>query len=260
MRLSVHAMLDYTIAGDADVLLQIEAAPGLGDQNVVEGRMTVSTGAELHPFPAEEGLGRRTWTQGSGPFRADYRATVTVERAVPVIAGLPAMPYHKLPQLVVTYLWPSRYCQSDRFESFVHKHFGQHQGGDKIAAMLEWMGGKLDYVSGCSDANTTAVDTFTTREGICRDYAHLMIAFARAAGIPARMVSAYAWKLDPQDFHAVVEVWLDDAWHLVDPSALAPIDGLARIVVGRDATDIAFMTIFGAATLNRQTVEVSRID
>lgn len=259
MRLSIHAMLDYTIKGDADVLLQIEAAPGLGDQSVVEGRMTVSTGAELHPFPAEEGLGRRTWTQGSGAFRADYRATVTVDRTAPAIAGLAAMPYHRLPQLVVTYLWPSRYCQSDRFETFVHKHFGEHAGGDKILAMAEWIGAKLSYVRGSSDATTTAMDTFVTREGICRDYAHLLIAFARAAGMPARMVSAYALDLKPQDFHAVVEVWLDDAWHLVDATRLAPIEGLARIVVGRDATDIAFMTIFGTATLNRQTVEVARV-
>lgn len=260
MRLSIHSLLDYTIRDKADVLLQIEAAPDVDNQRVLSGRMTVSTGAELHPFPAEQGFGRRTWTQGSGHFRAEYTAEVEVEREKPDIAGLAAMPYHALPELVVPFLWPSRYCQSDRFETFVANRFGDRKGGDKIIAMSDWITDKMDYVHGVSDAKTTAVDSFVRREGICRDYAHLLIAFARAAGIPARMVSAYAWDLTPQDFHAVTEVWLEDKWHLVDSTCLAPVEGLARIVVGRDATDIAFMTIFGSAELNEQKVEVERID
>jgi transglutaminase-like putative cysteine protease len=84
-----------------------------------------------------------------------------------------------------------------------------------------------------------------------------MAAFARAAGIPARLVSAYAWQLDPPDFHAVVDVWLDDGWHLVDASGLAPVEGLVRVAVGRDATDISFMTIFGYAELVSQEVCVT---
>ena len=260
MRLSINSLLDYTIKDTADVLLQIEAAPDVENQRVKSGRMTVSTGAELHPFPAEQGFGRRTWTQGSGKFRVEYAAEVEVERETPEVAGLKAMPYHSLPELVVPFLWPSRYCQSDRFETFVGDRFSDHQGGDKIQAMADWISDKMDYVSGSSDATTTAVDTFVTRQGICRDYAHLLIAFARAAGIPARMVSAYALDLTPPDFHAVTEVWLENEWRLVDSTCLAPVEGLARIVVGRDATDIAFMTIFGSAELNEQKVEVSRID
>lgn len=260
MRLSIHAHLDYLIADEADVLLQIEVASDAANQQVIDGRMTVTTGSELHPVPVAQGVGRRTWTRGAGPFRADYRATVEIERTAPEIAGLAVTPFATLADEAVPYIWPSRYCQSDRFESFVARRFGDMAGGDKVLAMAEWINRHLDYVPGASDASTTAVDTFTERAGICRDYAHLLIAFARAAGIPARMVSAYAWQLEPQDFHAVAEVWLDDRWHLVDPSRLAPIEGLARIVVGRDATDIAFMTIFGSATLNLQTVAVERLD
>ena len=82
---------------------------------------------------------------------------------------------------------------------------------------------------------------------------------SRAAGVPARMVGAYAWGLEPQDFHAVVEVWLEGCWHLVDATGLAPIEGIARIGVGRDATDISFLTIFGQGTLNHQQVRVERV-
>ena len=89
-------------------------------------------------------------------------------------------------------------------------------GGAKIEAMADWIRREMDYVIGSSDASTTAVDAFLSRRGVCRDFAHLMASFARAAGIPARLVSAYAWGLKPPDFHAVVEVWLDGGWHLVD--------------------------------------------
>ncbi|HVQ39269.1 MAG TPA: transglutaminase family protein [Pyrinomonadaceae bacterium] len=117
----------------------------------------------------------------------------------------------------------------------------------------------MDYVPGSSDSQTTAADAFVSRQGVCRDYAHLLASFARAAGIPARLVSAYAWKLEPPDFHALVEVWLDGAWHFADATGLAPPDGLVRICVGRDATDIAFMTIFGEARMNAQSVTVTRL-
>ena len=90
-------------------------------------------------------------------------------------------------------------------------------------------------------------------------FAHLLISFVRAAGVPARMVSAYAWQFQPPDFHAVVEVWLDGDWYLVDPTRLAPLDGLVRIAMGRDATDIAFMSIFGTAELKAQSVSISAI-
>lgn len=260
MRLSINALLDYTIRDEADVLLQIEVAADEPTQRVTGGKMRVATGAELHPMPVEAGVGRRTWTRGSGPFRVEYEATVEVEREAPDISGLGQTTYSNLPSEAVPYIWPSRYCQSDRFAEYVGKTFGEHEGGAKILAMADWIHDKLDYVHGASDGTTSAADTFISREGICRDYAHLLIAFARGAGIPARMVSTYAWDLKPQDFHAVAEVWLDGGWHIVDATQLAPVEGMAPIIVGRDATDIAFMTIFGRADLNEQKVSVERLD
>ena len=260
MKLSITAQLDYTIRDEADVLLQIEAASDDPAQQVIEGKMRVATGSELHPVPVETGIGRRTWTRGSGPFQVEYAAMVEVDRSARDIAGLGTTPYAALPGEAVPYIWPSRYCQSDQFESFVAQQFGTLQGGAKILAMADWIESHLDYVPGASNAQTGATDSFISRQGICRDYAHLLISFARAAGIPARMVSAYAWDLMPQDFHAVTEVWLDGAWHLVDATGLAPIEGMVPIITGRDATDIAFMTIFGRADFNAQSVRVERLD
>ncbi|MBX3561719.1 MAG: transglutaminase family protein [Sphingomonas sp.] len=259
MRLSIDVELDYHFPEAADVLLALEVAP-LPDQRLVEDLLTVSGAGPLRPIVGEDGIGQRTWLRAQGAARVAYRATVDIDRPVISLDSRAIVPLKELPAEVVPYIWPSRYCESDRFEGFVERRFGGIAGGAKVTAMAEWIRGELDYVPGSSDARTTASDAFVARRGVCRDYAHLLASFARAAGIPARLVGAYAWRLDPPDFHALVEVWLDDGWHLVDATGLAPIEGIVRIGVGRDATDIAFMTIFGTAEMNAQKVAVTRVE
>lgn len=258
MRLKIDARLDYHFPDPADVLLQIEAAP-LPDQILVQDRLKVTTGEPLTTIPSHQGIGRRTWAVGDGRFSVHYSATVDVTRDLPPLERLAGVPLRDLPGETTEYLWPSRYCPADKLKDFAADRFGALEGGARIAAMAEWTRTKLAYTPGCSDGDTTACDTFLQRRGICRDYAHLLISFARALDMPARMVSAYAWDLDPPDFHAVVEIWLDGGWRLVDPTGLAPEEGLVRIGVGRDATDISFMTIFGAAEMDSQKVQVRRI-
>lgn len=258
MRLSVHAWLDYHLPEPADLLFALEAAQGV-DQRLVEDLLTVGGTGALTPIAADDGVGRRTWARGEGRITARYTATVEVERAATTLVGLGADDPKTLPGGVVPYLFPSRYCESDRLEEMVLRDFGAVGGGDKVAAMVTWVRGHLTYAPS-GDKGTTAIDTLVARRGVCRDYSHLLIAMARAADIPARMVGAYAWALEPEDFHAVVEVWLDGAWRLVDPTGLAPEEGIVRIGVGRDATDISFLTIFGRADLIEQRVSVTRLD
>lgn len=259
MRLSVEAVLDYHMEQPVDVLLTIEAAP-MPDQILVEDRLTIDGSGPLRTVPGEESIGRRTWMHAEGSWRATYRAIVDVEREAPAIETMGLAHRHDLPALVIPYLWPSRYCEADQFTAFVEREFGHYEGGAKVQAIADWVYDHLDYVSGSSDSTTTAKDTFVARQGVCRDYAHLMTTLTRAAGIPARIVSAYAWKLDPPDFHAVVEVWLENGWQLVDATRLAPVEGLVRMAVGRDALDIAFMTVFGGCQLIEQKVSVERLD
>lgn len=259
MRLKIDATLDYDFPQPADVLLALEVAQ-MPDQRLLSDKLSVETATPLTPIANQQGIGQRTWTAGDGRFVATYSATVDVNRRAIDLPGIRAVPLRDLPGRVVHYLWPSRYCEADKLKDFATGQFDGLQGGAAIAAIADWTQANLSYQHGCSDADTTASDTFQQKKGICRDFAHVMISFARALDIPARMVSAYAWKLEPQDFHAVVEVYLDGGWYLVDPSGLAPVEGLVRIGVGRDATDISFMTVFGTATLNNQQVSVERID
>jgi len=259
MRLSIDAYLDYGLSAPADLLLALEVAQ-MHDQILITDRLVVDGVEPMRSIEADESLGRRTWAHGISRVTAHYTAVVDIERAPVVLAGLRADDLKVLPSLVVPYLFPSRYCEADRFETAVHREFGSVEGGDKVQAMADWIRNHLDYVPGSSDVNTTAADTYVAHRGVCRDFAHLLIAMARAAGIPARMVGAYAWRLEPQDFHAIVEVWLEGRWHLVDATGLAPMEGIVRIGVGRDATDISFLTVFGQAQFIGQQVRVDRID
>lgn len=259
MRLRLDAELRYYMAQPVDVLLAIEAAQ-LPDQVLIEDRLTIDGVGPLRAIEGEDGIGRRTWMCAEGSFLARYEALIDVDRRQVSIDELPISPRRELPAEVIPYLWPSRYCESDRFEAFVEREFPGDNHGAKILGMAHWIHEHVDYCIGSSDGRTSAVDVFVSRQGVCRDFAHLLVSFARAAGVPARLVSAYAWDLNPPDFHAVVEVWLAGDWYLVDATQLAPLDGLVRIAVGRDATDIAFMTVFGSADMVEQQIRVSRID
>jgi len=259
MLLTIEARLRYRLHAPADLLLAVEVAP-LPDQRLLEDRLTLWGSGPLRPVAGEEGIGRRTWARGDGVVEALYTALVEVGRTEPDLERLAADPLHALPPAVVPYLWPSRYCDSDRFEPWVRERFGDLAGGAKVAALARWVRARVAYVPGSSTGRTGASDTFVQRQGVCRDFAHLLIALVRAADIPARMVGAYAHGVRPPDFHAVVEVWLDGGWRLLDPTGMARAGGIARICVGRDATDISFLTVFGTADLLEQRVSVERAD
>jgi transglutaminase-like putative cysteine protease len=260
MRLGIEAILDYDFNEPTEVLLALEAA-NLRDQQVIEQSLIINNAGPLTNLIGGSAVGRRTWTlSGTGRMLATYKATVEVNRTLADISKLNKSPLPSLPEDVLPFIWPSRYCEADRFVSFVCGHFPDLEGGALVQALVDWVYENLQYVSGSSDGTTSAADTFLSQQGVCRDYAHLTAALIRSRDIPARLVSVYAWQLDPPDFHAVVEVWLEGAWHLVDATRLAPIEGMIRIAVGRDATDIAFMTAFGNAMMNNQSIIVTQLE
>ena len=170
------------------------------------------------------------------------------------------VPPTKLPVNVLHYLYPSRYCQSDMLFGLAMSEFGDLVPDySRVTAICNWIYNKVRYLSGSSDSETSAYDTATQRKGVCRDFAHLGIAFCRALNIPARFVSAYAYELDPPDFHACFEAYLGDRWYLFDATRLVPLDGIIRISTGRDAADVSFATFFGAVQLNRMNLSVKLV-
>lgn len=256
MILNIDVHLEYQLSRPTDLLLQIEAAH-LPDQPVQNAQIDFSDVSDFARVAADEGVGDRIWLRADGLFRCNYRAEVRIDRASMDLSLLDAVPPHRLPGDTVRYLMPSRYCPSDEFQTFVAAEFGHLSGGAQITAMRDWIERSFQYVPGVSNAQTTALDSFVQRQGICRDYAHVLVTLARAATIPARFASVFAPGVTPPDFHAVAEVYLDGGWHLVDPTGMGTSADIARIGVGADAANVAFLNIFGQAEFVAQSVSVT---
>lgn len=185
-----------------------------------------------------------------GPLRISYQAEVEIQHHTAPPDAIREMSLAEIPNEVLTYLYPSRYCESDKLQKVAHQHFGQLAPGyQRVEAIRQWVYERIRFTSGSSDFTTSAVDTLAQGKGVCRDFAHLMIALCRALNIPARFASAIDYGADPAlgptDFHAYVEVYLDARWYIFDPSGTATPMGFIRIGTGRDAADISFATIFG---------------
>ena len=181
----------------------------------------------------------------TGPLRVNYRATVEVTR--------PAMPERveadnpgRLPLSILTYMLPSRYCESDRFAPMAWELFGKiGDRAEQVREICRWINATLAYTPGSTDSRTSAWDVWELKKGVCRDYTHLAIALCRALSIPTRYVGGYAAGLQPMDFHACFEVYLGGRWYIMDPTdGIAP-DHIAIIARGRDAANAPLATIFG---------------
>ncbi|RYG38321.1 MAG: transglutaminase family protein [Burkholderiales bacterium] len=255
MLINVRSDLVFDFGAGMDGIVSIQAAHS-AEQNVVSETLEISPDVQIVHDAADERGERRFRANFSGEVRISYEALVDNGNRMPLPASVRKLTWLELPQAVVQYLSPSRYCPSDRFLRFANREFGHiKEGGAQVLAVLDWIEQHVDYVPGVSNAETTAERTFVDRAGVCRDFSHLGITLCRALSIPARAVSAYAAHLEPRDFHAVLEVYLDGGWWLVDPTRLAPLEGLVRIGVGRDATDIAFLTTSGLCVGVSQSVQ-----
>ncbi|NEP46785.1 MAG: transglutaminase family protein, partial [Okeania sp. SIO2H7] len=189
-----------------------------------------------------------------------YNATVEVSYVWNDPNSIPETPPSELPVEVLHYLYPSRYCQSDLLFGLAMSEFGDLVPDySRVTAICNWIYDKVQYLSGSTNSETSAYDTASQRAGVCRDFAHLGVAFCRALNIPARFVSAYAYRLQPPDFHACFEAYLGDRWYLFDATRLVPLDGIIRISTGRDATDVSVATFFGAVQLNQMNLSVDLV-
>src|SRR3984885_1518576 len=183
---------------------------------------------------------------GEGAVSLSYSATVSGDAQPAPVRDID----------LVTYLRPSRYAESDKFFGFAATEFGRYADSATVLERVSsWVGTRLDYVPGSSDPIDGAADTLLAGAGVCRDYAHLVIAMLRALYVPARLVAVYAPGCEPMDFHAVAEAFVEGEWRVVDATCLAPRQSMVRIATGRDAADTAFLdNHHGSIELNNMIV------
>ncbi|MGZ5392837.1 MAG: transglutaminase-like domain-containing protein [Mycobacterium sp.] len=247
MKRDVGAELEVEIIAPTELEFQIAVAPHPNAQ-VSESLSFVLDGKSVQPLEISGTHGNRIHKLQVPPgvLKVDYAATVT-GRTDPA----PVTEYDQS-----MYLRPSRYAEADKFFGFAATEFGKYvDSATLLERVSSWVGTRLNYVPGSSDPIDGAADTLLAGAGVCRDYAHLVVALLRAVFVPARLVSVYAPGLYPMDFHAVAEAFVEGQWRVVDATLLAPRQSLVRIATGRDAADTAFLDNHkGAINLNWMSV------
>lgn len=196
-----------------------------------------------------------------GTFEIYTSAEVMTADSVDQGFGTPFVEIQNLPDPVLSYLLPSRYCESERFHDMASEiAAGQRPGYDQVSAIVDWLRRNIQYRPGSSDVPISAAEVNAKGEGVCRDLAHLGIAMTRSLSIPARMVVGYLHRLEPMDLHAWFEAYVGDRWYLFDATQSHPRSGYVAIGYGRDAADVAVYNQFGPPVFPvAQTVHVERI-
>jgi transglutaminase-like putative cysteine protease len=262
MEFSVAARLSYRISRDTPFVFNLQAQRFPGQTIVVESlRIDPDLRPESWTMP-ESGNRYIRLLAAEGQFEVSYEATVRLEHEFEDPDAVEEIGPGALPLSALTHLYPSRYCQADKLGRFTQRTFGNMLPGyQRVVAICNWIHDNVDYVRGSSDELTSAYDTVSQRAGVCRDFSHLGIALCRALGIPARYVSAYAWCLEPPDFHAVFEAFLrgpsGPGWYMFDATRMAAPEGIVRIGVGRDAAEVAFCSPFGEMEAEKPEVSIT---
>ncbi len=246
MQRVVTAELDLQVAAPVDLICQVAAAQQVpvldeqftftqGDRVYTPTEIIDQSGSRLHRLQAETG-------------RLEIRYEATVEGRTP---------HSRTSDLeAISYLRPSRYCQSDEVFQQARRQFKGLSGHELIGAVSDFVATSTTYTPGLSHGTDSAVTTLMTGQGVCRDYAHVVIALLRAMDMPARYAACYAPGLEPMDFHAVAEAYHDGAWYVIDATRLSNRHSLVRIATGRDAADCAFLSYHGGAvSLQRMLVD-----
>jgi transglutaminase-like putative cysteine protease len=260
MKMAVGCDLTYQIEDVTTFIFNVAVAP-------TTAHLQLHETWRIEPLVATEttiaGLNNR-YTRlvvRNGVLRLRYEASLDLQLSLEDPQSIDEIPVEDLPLDMFPFLMPSRFCPSDRLADFAEQQFGGlTHGHSRVTAICNWIYDNIAYQPGTSDPFTSAADTLERRAGVCRDFAHLGISFCRALNIPARLVSCYATGLQPPDFHAMFEAYLDGRWWLFDPTRQAKLDAIVRIGTGRDAAEVSFASFYGKAQMTGMSVWAQPVD
>ena len=197
-----------------------------------------------------------------GDFSVYTSSDVMTSDQVDQSPGAPFVDIEYLPDGVLSYLLPSRFCESDRFgEMATSITAGRQLGYDQVKAIETWLRTNIQYAPGSSVTPVSASEVNTRQWGVCRDLSHLGISLCRSLSIPARLVVGYLYGLEPMDLHAWFEAYIAGRWYTFDATQTELTGGYVAIGYGRDAADVAIYNQFGPPVYPvTQDIQVTLID
>jgi transglutaminase-like putative cysteine protease len=264
LQLTVGCRFALNSVAPASAVVQVAPALQLGIGISAE---RWETGSGHHSYVDHYGNRCERFALGAGDSQILYAAHVTIACPGDVVEpGAREVPVSDLPDEVLSFIMPSRFCLPDELGHEAWQRFGDlSPGWARVQAIVDYVHGELEFLPGASNPWTTAADAYRARQGVCRDFAHLAITFCRALNIPARYVFGYIPAIgvppppEPMDFAAWFEAYLDGRWYTFDARNNTPRVGRVVVGRGRDAIDVALITSFGPLSLTAFEVTAERL-
>ena len=271
MRLTADLLLETNASNSVPCILMLH--PQSGDGQVIE-KNELKTSL---PCPQREymdvygNLCLRTMIP-AGPFRLENNIVAVCADEIEVDQAAAFVLMQDLPDDVLQFTLPSRYCESDLLGEKAREIVGLTEtacsdptvasatGYEQVERIRSWVHDNFEYAYGTTDSSTSARDVLASRKGVCRDYAHAGISLCRSLDIPARMVVGYLYDLKPMDMHAWFQAYLGGRWFTFDATQEDPKGNRIVIAYGKDAADVAIATYFSNIELTRFEVSVRVAD
>jgi transglutaminase-like putative cysteine protease len=247
----------FQLASSVPMVALLNVHPSREKDLVEPDRLTVSPDVPVEEFIDSFGNRMTRFLAPEGELRLT-NSTLIRDSGEPDPQDLnaPEIPVEELPTEVLPYLMNSRYCEVDLLTPVATELFGNSpRGFTRVQAICEWVHSKVTFGYHFARPTRTALDVYTERVGVCRDFQHLAVTFCRCLNIPARYVTGYLGDVritlppSPMDFSAWFEAYIGGRWWTFDARHNIPRVGRVLMAVGRDATDVALTTSFGRAQL-----------
>lgn len=261
MWLETSCNLTFDIPESSTFVLMLRPRSG-PQQWIVKEEYTLKPTVQVTEFTDMYGNLCQRLVAPAGPFSIYTAARVMIADQMDRGPGEPFVEVRYLPDAVLGYLLPSRYCESDRFHQMAAEiTAGRLLGFDQVEAIENWLRSTIRYIPGSSNVPVSAVDVNLRQSGVCRDLSHLGVALCRSLSIPARLVVGYLDGLEPMDMHAWFEAYVGGRWYTFDATQPEVKGGYVAIGYGRDAADVAVYNQFGVAVYPlSQEIGVRRIE
>ena len=260
MWLRISCDLTFDLSVSTPFILMLRPRSG-AQQWVASEKYKISPSIPVFEFTDGYGNLCQRLVAPPGFFSVETSADVRISDYIDQAGGAGFVEVQYLPDSVLSYLLPSRYCESDRFSELANSiTIGQNPGYDQVLTINQWLRNTISYVPGSSDYPLSAIEVNHKQYGVCRDLAHLGIALCRSLSIPARFVVGYLLDLKPMDMHAWYEVYIGGRWYTFDATQTVLKGGYIAVGFGRDAADVAIYNQFGpVAHLTTQSIKVEHI-
>lgn len=260
MQLDISCDLTFEISVATSFIFMLRPRSGLG-QWVYSQEYIVEPSVPVVEFTDIYGNLCQRVIAPVGTFRIHTTTKAQIREYIDHAPGAFFTQVQNLPDSVLMYLLPSRYCESDRFNQLAAEITeNEFLGYNQVNAIVGWLQDTIRFESQNSDALLSATEVYARKSGVCRDFAHLGIALCRSLSIPARMVVGYLEGLEPMDLHAWFEAYIGNRWYLFDATQMQTRGGYVVVGYGRDAADVAIYNQFGPALYpSSKNVSIQRI-